>query len=136
MGKLSHVWTWTMEMERNNSIRDGDEKKLELQRRIAKLEAELEELKQQAQMLEDDEELKQHEELQWMAEGVPAAAPAVVCPTSAPSSLWVVPSYYSVSPAPTPLNGLNGTYISSPVHLSSFNHAGHGNVNGSWNFMG
>merc|ERR1711916_65555 len=117
---LSHIWTWTMEMERNNSIRDGDEKKnakLELQRRIAKLEAELEELK-------------------WMAEGVPAAAPAVVCPTSAPSSLWVVPSYYSVSPAPTPLNGLNGTYISAPVHLSSFNHAGHGNVNGTWNFMG
>ena len=128
-----------MEMERNNSIRDGDEKKkakLELQRRIAELEAELEELKQQAQMLEEDEEPKQHEELQWMAEGVPAAAPAVVCPTSAPSSLWVVPSFYSVSPAPTPLNGLNGTYISSPVHLSSFNHAGHGNVNGSWNFMG
>merc|ERR1712065_104240 len=108
----------------------GDEKKnakLELQRRIAKLEAELE---------DDDEELKQHEELQWMAEGVPAAAPAVVCPTSAPSSLWGGPSFYSVSPAPTPLNGLNGTYISSPVHLSSFNHAGHGNVNGSWNFMG
>merc|ERR1711916_159855 len=107
-----------------------------METRIAELEAELEELKQQAQMLEDDEELKQHEELQWMAEGVPAAARAVVCPTSAPSSLWVVPSYYSVSPAPTPLNGLNGTYISSPVHLSSFNHAGHGNVNHSWNFMG